>query len=331
MTKKIKILVSVVSAIVILCAITIGVVFSLLTTNKVEGENGYYLFCYFTGNRPEQERVHFAVSKDGYKFTPLNDNNPIIEQTKGTLSSRDPFIFRANNKYYVIATDMKSDLGWNSNYSMVIWESDDLITWTNERIINIREHEGFERSCRVWAPEVIYDESVNKYMVYWANCLDTDWKTYMVYAYLNDDFTGVGEIKTLYKPTSGKDAIDGDIVYVNGTYYMYYKDENEKNICYVTSKTLTGPYEEYEDSVVSTTKKDVEGCCVYPIVGTDVYVMIMDQYSNHKYYMQLTTKDSMVSFKQVKSSNYSFDFSPRHGSMLIISEEEYERLMSASW
>lgn len=27
---------------------------------------GGYLFCYFTGNEPEQERIHFAVSKDGY-------------------------------------------------------------------------------------------------------------------------------------------------------------------------------------------------------------------------------------------------------------------------
>lgn len=32
---------------------------------------GGYLFCYFTGNEPEQERIHFAVSKDGYHFTPL--------------------------------------------------------------------------------------------------------------------------------------------------------------------------------------------------------------------------------------------------------------------
>ncbi|MCR4874604.1 MAG: glycoside hydrolase family 43 protein [Clostridia bacterium] len=332
MTRKTKSLISVFLSIILLCSIIISSIVLFSGCEKaVEGKDGYYLFCYFVGNKPEEETVHFAISNDGYNFSPLNDNKAVIEQTKGTLSSRDPFIFRANDKYYIIATDMKSDLGWNSNYSMVIWESTDLINWTNERIINIREHEGFEHSCRVWAPEVIYDSEVNKYMVYWANCLDTDWKTYMVYAYLNDDFTDVGEIKTLYQSASGHDAIDGDIVYVNDTYYLYFKDENEKRIKYVTSKNVTGPYVESENMDVTTTNKDVEGCCTYNIVGTDTYVMIMDQYDKNKYYMQSTTKDSMVEFKQVRSTDYNFKFSPRHGSMLIISKEEYERLSSATW
>ncbi len=55
---------------------------------------GGYLFCYFTGNEPEQERIHFAVSKDGYHFTPLNGNHPVIAQTKGTGSVRDPYLFQ---------------------------------------------------------------------------------------------------------------------------------------------------------------------------------------------------------------------------------------------
>ena len=46
---------------------------------------GGYLFCYFTGNEPEQERIHFAVSKDGYHFTPLNGNHPVIAQTKAPV------------------------------------------------------------------------------------------------------------------------------------------------------------------------------------------------------------------------------------------------------
>jgi hypothetical protein len=37
-----------------------------------------YLFAYFTGNKPEQEQIHFALSKDGYNYVPLNNGNPII-------------------------------------------------------------------------------------------------------------------------------------------------------------------------------------------------------------------------------------------------------------
>ena len=32
-----------------------------------------YLFTYFTGNAPEEEQICYALSDDGYNFTPLND------------------------------------------------------------------------------------------------------------------------------------------------------------------------------------------------------------------------------------------------------------------
>ena len=99
-----------------------------------------YLFCYFTGNLPEEERVHFAVSDDGYNFTSVNSGKPVIFQTKGKKCCRDPFIFRdEDNKFHIIATDMRSKDGWNSNNSMIVWDSNDLINWHNERIIDFSQ------------------------------------------------------------------------------------------------------------------------------------------------------------------------------------------------
>ena len=37
-----------------------------------------YLFAYFTGNAPGQEQVHYAISKDGYNYRALNNNQPVI-------------------------------------------------------------------------------------------------------------------------------------------------------------------------------------------------------------------------------------------------------------
>lgn len=51
-----------------------------------------YLFCYFTGNLPEEESVHFAVSENGFDFTALNEGKKIINQTLGKKCCRDPFI-----------------------------------------------------------------------------------------------------------------------------------------------------------------------------------------------------------------------------------------------
>ena len=59
-----------------------------------QSNGGKYLFCYFVGNEPEEERIHFAVSEDGYNFTPLNSNKEVIIQTLGTKSVRDPYIFK---------------------------------------------------------------------------------------------------------------------------------------------------------------------------------------------------------------------------------------------
>ena len=325
--KVLLIIIAILSAIVLLASIGLAI-YAGLTAKKVETEDAYYLLCYFTGNDPSQERVCFATSEGGYRFNALNNGYPMIKQELGTGCSRDPYVFRANGKYYVIATDMKSELGWDSNYSMVIFESSNLITWGNERIINIKSKPGYEATNRTWAPQVIYDEEVGKYMVYWSHCLETNWETYLVYAYLNDDFTDIGEIKTLYKPTSGGNAIDGDIIYENGRYYLYYKDEDKHNICYVYSENLTGPYVEPQDNVVSKTSKDVEGSCMYKLKGTDTYLMIMDAYSDKKYFMQETKVNSMTDFKMVRRWAYKFPKNIRHASVLELTKEEYYTLLN---
>ena len=327
MKKSTIIIISIVAAVVVLTTVGLGI-YCGLTVGKDKNNEGYYLLCYFTGNSPEQERVCFATSDDGYEFISLKGGLPMIKQELGTGCSRDPFVFRANGKYYVIATDMKSDMGWNSNHAMVIFESDNLITWKDEKIIDIKAKACYEATNRTWAPQVIYDEEVGKYMVYWSHCLETSWETYLVYAYLNDDFTDIGEIKTLYKPTSGGNAIDGDIIYENNKYYLYYKDEDKHNICYVYSDKLTGPYVEPQDNVVSKTSKDVEGSCMYKLNGTDTYLMIMDAYSDKKYYMQATTKDSMTDFTMVRTWDYKFPKNIRHASVLELTKEEFNTLRS---
>ena len=224
-----------------------------------------YLFCYFVGNQPEEETVHFAVSDDGFNFEALNNNEPVIKQKLGKKCCRDPFIFRdENNVFHIIATDMRSNDGWNSNNSMVVWDSDDLINWKNERIIDFSKFE------------------------------------------------------------STKNA---DIIEKDGKYYLYQADGEKEAICYAVSDNADGPYFEPDDNKVSVATVALEGNCIYKIDGTDKYVMIADQFRNGGYFMQETT--DMIHFRKVKESNFSLNhLNPRHGSMLYISDEEYENLIS---
>ena len=109
-----------------------------------------YLFCYFTGNEPENESVHFAVSEDGYNFKSLNNNEPVIKQMLGHKCCRDPYIFRGEDGvFHIIATDMRCYDGWANNNSMIIWDSKDLVNWENERIIDFSQFESTKTANRV--------------------------------------------------------------------------------------------------------------------------------------------------------------------------------------
>ena len=212
-----------------------------------------YLFCYFVGNEPHEESVHLAVSEDGYHFTALNNNEPIIKQNLGKKCCRDPFIFRdQENKFHIIGTDMRSYDGWCSNNSMVVWDSVDLINWENERILDFSQFPETKSADRVWAPEVIFDKFRKEYMIYWSNHnTDDDLSTITWYAYTKDFCTLTTNPKVLFKPKSNLAGIDADITEMNGKYYLFQADEGKSAICYAVADKPDGPYFEPDDNKIS--------------------------------------------------------------------------------
>lgn len=100
-----------------------------------------YLFAYFTGDDDTadavNQRVRFALSKDGVNFTSLNGNSPILtnDKTSGTITwknktgmphtkgVRDPFIIKKPNEpgYYIVATDLRvGENGGSYNNSKLV-------------------------------------------------------------------------------------------------------------------------------------------------------------------------------------------------------------------
>ena len=45
-----------------------------------------YLFVYFTGNDPQQEQISYAISDDGFNYTPLNGGKPVV--SSDTIAQR---------------------------------------------------------------------------------------------------------------------------------------------------------------------------------------------------------------------------------------------------
>lgn len=288
-----------------------------------------YLFCYFTGNRPEEERVHFALSSDGYNFEALNKNEAVIIQTKGKRCCRDPFVFRdEDGAFHIIATDMRSDDGWANNNSMVVWDSENLTDWKNERIIDFSRFESTKNANRVWAPQVIYDKLKGEYMIYWThNNADDDLDTITWYAYTKDfsELTTLPEV--LFRPKSGLCAVDADIAEKDGRFYLFQADGQKEGICYAVAEKPSGPYFEPENNKVSVAETALEGNCIYRNFHNGKYIMIADQFRKGGYFMQ--ESEDMIHFTAVEKERFSLDhLRPRHGSILIITDEEAERMIS---
>ena len=318
----------------------------------VVSREGAYLFAYFVGNSAEEQKIHLAVSTDGYNFAALNENKPVIDQKLGTGCVRDPYIFKAKDEegkdcYYIVATDMDANAGWTSNHAIIFWKSYDLVNWGDEFVLDMRTVPGWEGCNRAWAPQVIYDDTVDKYMVYLALSTWDDPATPLNediaqhYYMYTEDFKTFTAPEYLYGRRSetvtredgsqftGVQCIDGDMVYneKDGYYYLYFKEDLTQKIAYVRSKTPTGFAENEEDYViVSLNYWGVEGSSMYNITGTNSWLMIMDEYGEGNFFTQMT-KD-FKTFKRFRRKLVSFaHLSPRHGSVVAISDEEYERLV----
>lgn len=303
-----------------------------------ESTGGAYLFTYFTGNAQSEQTIHFAVSKDGYNYTPLNSNGAVITQTKGRLCCRDPYIFKGQDGYYyIIATDMDAsgNVWWGNSDTMVLWRSSDLVNWTDETIISMTDITGADDIQRCWAPQVLWDENEQKYFVYFglASWSVTRNYTVMYYCYTDDllDESHYSYPQLLYMPDNDSDkknAIDGDIIYdsENGVYYLYYKDEDNATICWVKSNNLTGPYvDATAPQKLLNTDVGLEGCNAFFITGTDTLVMLADAYGDGYFVMNQST--DFENFYPVLSSAFTINnCSPRHGSVIPISNQEYKRL-----
>ncbi|RZK57691.1 MAG: beta-xylosidase [Pedobacter sp.] len=290
-----------------------------------------YLFTYFTGNTGNEEAIRFGISKDGYNYKALNNDQPIISSAKisSTGGVRDPHILRgADGKtFYMVVTDMVSARGWDSNRAMVLLKSTDLVNWTSS-IVNIqKKYPKQEDLLRVWAPQTIYDAKAKKYMVYWS-MKHGNGPDIIYYSYANADFTDLEtEPKQLFfSPTNGS-CIDGDIIFHNGKYHLFFKTEGGGNgIKKAVSTKLTEGYV-LEDKYLQQTKEAVEGAGVFKLNNSKDYILMYDVYMKGRY--QFTKSADLENFKVV-DQDVTMDFHPRHGTVLPITQKELERL-TAKW
>lgn len=299
-----------------------------------------YLFVYFPSN--SDENLYYAISDDGYNYTPINNGNAFFKADTTTVMGglRDPHILRGEDGYfYMVATDMKCALGWSSNRGMVLMRSKDLIHWTHSTVHFPTRFAGteFANVTRVWAPETIWDPVAKKYLIYFSILTPNGSAKYdkVYYCYANADFTDL-ESEPVYFYDRGSATIDMDIVYneTDSLYHAFYKNEGQGGICQVTAKSLTpkageanGSQWSAPSSTLQQTNVAVEGAGVFKKINEDNWILMYDCYGSG--YYQFCSSSNLNSFKLVAQTTTKGAFTPRHGTVIPISNAEAKAIMQA--
>ena len=297
----------------------------------------HYLFTFFPSN--DNENIYYAVSDDGYNYTVVNEGKPVVIANGNTIMNglRDPHILRGEDgNFYMVATDMRSALGWSSNRGMVLMRSSDLVHWQTSTVHFPTRYAGtyFANVTRVWAPETIYDPVAKKYLVYFSILTNDGVVTYdkVFYAYANEDFTDLEGTPTYFYDRGGA-TIDMDIVFNenDGLYHAFYKNEGAGGICQVTATSLTAPAGQEGSQwgaptgTLQQTTEAVEGAGIFRLINSDDWILMYDCYMNGHY--QFCSSPDLFQFTFRKNTTTSGAFTPRHGTVIPITEDEYQRLI----
>ncbi|KOG16991.1 family 43 glycosylhydrolase [Streptomyces viridochromogenes] len=306
-----------------------------------------YMFSYFTGEgTSDGEQLYAALSKgdDPLKWRELNDGKPVLTSTLGEKGLRDPFIIRSpeGDKFYQIATDLRiyGNGDWDASQrtgskSIMVWESTDLVHWTNQRLVKVSP----DSAGNTWAPEAFYDAQRGEYVVFWASKLydneahSGDTYNRMMYATTRDFYT-FSEPKVWID--RGYSVIDSTVIQHDGTYFRLSKDERNNTSSTPNSKFI---FEEKSDSLLDLSWDAVaegigkgamnaaEGPLVFKSNTEDKWYAFLDEFGGRGYIPFETT--DLASGSWTPSTGYDLPAKPRHGTVLPVTQAEYDRLLRA--
>lgn len=304
-----------------------------------------YLFVHFKEKRtPDGEQVYFAVSQDGFKWESVNDGNPVLWSYQGEKGVRDFTIVRTREgKFCILATDLSLAYNMEEKYhnswrevsefgsrNLMLWESEDLVHWSKQRVLPIGDD---DFGC-VWAPDVIYDKKQKDYVLHWSSAHRRhSYDCKEIYYSRTKDFKEFSSSRLLYeKPEQDGLVIDSAMYEEDGFYYMFLKSErNPGKIILVKSNDILGPFERVEafDKSMEPLEENLYEAPTAVRLENGKWCLFLDYYGcseEEQGYVPFLA-DSLASGKFERAEEaFSFPYGFKHGTILKITMEEYERL-----
>ncbi len=290
-----------------------------------ETSKAAWLFAGFKGNG--EDGVYFATSLDGYHWTLVNDDKPVVKQSETGELMRDPFIQRAPDGSIVMVWTW----GWHGR-TIGYSTSSDLLHWAPHRQLPVMADE--PSALNTWAPAIYYEPSKKRWLIFWSSTIPGRFAgddsgdgglNHRIWSTTTPDFTKFTRAKVFFDP--GYSVIDATLIATpentGAPYHLIFKDERktplEKHLMTAEGTTMEGPWRNISAPFSETWS---EGASITPVAGG--YLAYYDHYVNPQHYGAYFTAD--MDHWIDASARIEFPPKMRHGSLLRISMAEYKRL-----
>lgn len=306
-------------------------------------------------HRDETHGLYMALSSDGYSFTALNEDNPVIagDTIADQKGIRDPHIYRGpDGAFYLAMTDLhvfakrdglretewerdRNTYGWGNNKGLVLMKSWDLINWKRTNIRFDQLSAAYSEIGCAWAPEIIYDEKKGKLMIYFTMRSRNE-PNKLYYVYVNEDFDTLESMPQLLfeYPDKNISAIDADITKIGDKYHMFYvSHDGQAGIKHAVSDEINRDYF-FDPRWYDPEPKSCEAPNVWKRIGEDKWVLMYDIYGITPHNFGFSETSDFVNFTNLGHFNggvmKATNFLPKHGAVIHLTKQEAERL-AANW
>lgn len=301
-----------------------------------------YLFVHFREKRtPDGEQVHFGISRDGFCWEYVNEGAPVLWSYLGDKGVRDFTITKTQaGQFVILATDLSLAYGMPCQYEnqwenisrhgskyLVMWKSEDLLHWSEQEMVKL----GNEDFGCLWAPDILYDKTEGDYIVHWSSSHSrNDFGPKGIFYSRTKDFKEFTSPGLLYAGNTG--VIDSAVYEEKGVYYMFLKSEKDPaRIVLMRSDNPVGNYtrvEEFDQSMECLEEGVYEAPTAFR-TADGRWCLMLDYYGcseEGQGYVPFLA-DSLESGKFVRADReFSFPYGFKHGTVLQITDQEYERL-----
>ena len=329
-----------------------------------ERQMGGYVMVY---HKDADHGLHMAYSWDGWQWTALNDDKPIMAGDTIAVQKgiRDPYIYRGpDGAFYAAMTDLHifakrnglrktewerdfNKYDWGNNRGLVLLKSFDLIHWrrtnldfssltcpTGETDAEGKPLPWSEVGC-VWAPEMVTTKD-GRILLHFTTRFQRG-KNHIRCVFMDTDFSHMTSApQLLFRAPLGKDGqpmkstIDSDITLVGNTYHLFATQDGHP--MHAVSNNVTGPYTQvpFNDGVPQVH----EAPMLWKRIGEPWYILMQDRYSMtpHNFYFvktkDLKTFTPIGYFDEPGCPMTRTNFSEqKHGAVVQVTKKELKRLI----